>query len=949
MKVLTLFRARTFRIASMVLLAAAAFYMAFAVWALPHLLKIHIEKRAAAMLNGEVSIGALKVHPIAMALTIIDFKADAPTVYGSWDSLYIDLQMLSSLLSWSVRLDALHIHAPRVCVRQRSEAAQALSRMFFSRKQTPFYVKNFSMQRGELTVLDEQEHKGELLRITPITFSLEEFSTRFYGEGNRYNLHFSNHGGGYFRLEGSLQWMPFFCEGEMEIRGLNLSQIQSFFPQRALSFKDGELDIRTRYRLTEEPAMDFILENTELICRSPLLMADNEQWAVTAHSFTVDSLEFCTARRTLYAPRVNLDSAVLRHVLTEVPNKPNPHILDFIRYRGEAPQSDSAQYSAGRWRISIDTVSAKGANVVITDSILQPAAIHRLDNLNLLLTGLSNRREDSVNIQMSSALNLAAALNFNGSLGLFPLRLNGSMNIENFPLPTLQNYAGQITRLQLRQGLAALNVNVRWHSQRDSLLFYGGTRIENLRLQDSNTQELAAVRRAALNGLEITLLPSLKINANHIEINAPVLHIIQFANSETNLSQIGRKSSSKTAEKNRPAPLSVKRIDISGATVHYADQTLLEPFRFRSTGVSGTVLNLSNQRTRSPSFSVQGLMDGYAPFSFKGSMQRTAKYPRLKLQGESLSQELVPFSPYSGKYLGYRIARGQIAAKVDYEIKDNMISGKNHVVIQKLKFGESVKSPHATKLPVRLGAALLSDKNGVIDLDIAIEGNLSDPNFSVAGLIWKIIGNLIGKAAAAPLRGLMALVGSNADPQTIVFTPGSAQLDGEQRQTLTKLSKALLERPQLRLDVHGHVDSLRDVNALREAALFDRIFRDTLNFSGELTAASLETPPLRDTLFAYFKSAGKKNWQDVYQLIESIERSPLSEEELLRRTARQVWNDLLMRQRTPPDALHELARMRAQNVKMELIRLDETLVERVFVVEGDIFSEAAANLKIHER
>ncbi|HEU0204290.1 MAG TPA: hypothetical protein VFR86_28085, partial [Burkholderiaceae bacterium] len=70
-----------------------------------------------------------------------------------------------------------------------------------------------------------------------------------------------------------------------------------------------------------------------------------------------------------------------------------------------------------------------------------------------------------------------------------------------------------------------------------------------------------------------------------------------------------------------------------------------------------------------------------------------------------------------------------------------------------------MESPTATKLPVLLAVALLKDRNGVIDIDLPIAGSLDDPQFSLGGVIGRVIVNLITKAVTAPFALLGKLVG----------------------------------------------------------------------------------------------------------------------------------------------------------------------------------------------
>jgi hypothetical protein len=72
-------------------------------------------------------------------------------------------------------------------------------------------------------------------------------------------------------------------------------------------------------------------------------------------------------------------------------------------------------------------------------------------------------------------------------------------------------------------------------------------------------------------------------------------------------------------------------------------------------------------------------------------------------------------------------------------------------------------------------------------LDLPISGSLNDPQFSLGGVILKVIGNLVMKAVTAPFSLLAGMFGA-ADEQGVVhFVQGSSALDDKAHQLLTKL------------------------------------------------------------------------------------------------------------------------------------------------------------------
>jgi hypothetical protein len=78
---------------------------------------------------------------------------------------------------------------------------------------------------------------------------------------------------------------------------------------------------------------------------------------------------------------------------------------------------------------------------------------------------------------------------------------------------------------------------------------------------------------------------------------------------------------------------------------------------------------------------------------------------------------------------------------------------------------------------VLLAVALLTDRNGVIDVSLPISGSLDDPKFSVGGIVLQIIFNLIEKAVTAPFALIGSLFGDGgAELSYVEFDPGRAVL-----------------------------------------------------------------------------------------------------------------------------------------------------------------------------
>jgi hypothetical protein len=181
--------------------------------------------------------------------------------------------------------------------------------------------------------------------------------------------------------------------------------------------------------------------------------------------------------------------------------------------------------------------------------------------------------------------------------------------------------------------------------------------------------------------------------------------------------------------------------------------------------------------------------------------------------------ELTTFNPYSGKFAGYNISKGKLSTELKYKVEDRKLDAAHHIVIDNLEFGAKTDSKDAAPIPLKLAVALLKDRNGVIDVNLPVTGTLDDPKFRLGPIIWKAVLGLLTKIVTAPFAALGALFGGGDELAYVDFAPGTAVLAPPEVQKLDTLAKALVERPQLRLNVPLTVLSAQDSDAIARAAL----------------------------------------------------------------------------------------------------------------------------------
>ena len=147
------------------------------------------------------------------------------------------------------------------------------------------------------------------------------------------------------------------------------------------------------------------------------------------------------------------------------------------------------------------------------------------------------------------------------------------------------------------------------------------------------------------------------------------------------------------------------------------------------------------------------------------------------------------------------------------------MQGNNIVRVDKLKLGEKISSDKALDLPLELALAILTDSNGVIDMQVPVSGDMNSPSFELGGVISKAFMNILTKAITAPFTLLAGLVDSEEDLQRITFASGSTKLQDDNREKLSQLTAALDQRPNLSVVITGRLNMGADRERLQKNAL----------------------------------------------------------------------------------------------------------------------------------
>lgn len=545
------------------------------------------------------------------------------------------------------------------------------------------------------------------------------------------------------------------------------------------------------------------------------------------------------------------------------------------------------------WQVTLKDVQLQDSRVRFTDA--QAATPVQLD-IAQLAAGVQNlalrgdRLTAPLRWQLGATVAAAAApaakgrapavrtLDGRGELGLAPLRITSSLKVQDFPVHALEPYFGEALGLSLlrahlgyqgelavQEAPAGLNVTLKGDGR------VGDLQLHTRRTAQSAGDELLRWQALTLQGLDVALRPPQKprVVVGLLDLNDFYSKLVITEDGRFNLQDVGpapapaadsASASAPATPASAPVPAAELPVDLTltatrlrNGRVDFTDRFIRPNYSADLSELQGTLGTLRTGTREMAEISLRGKVARTGTLDLSGQLNPTARPPVLDLRARAADLELTPLSPYAGKYAGYGIERGKLTMDVAYRITpEGQLAATNKLVLNQLTFGERVDSPSATQLPVLLAVALLKDRNGVIDLDLPIGGSINDPQFSIFGLVLKVIGNVLTKAITAPFALLAG--GGGDDLSVVTFEPGTAVLTGEGQAAVGKVAQALLDRPALKLTLTGHADGLVERSAYQRATVEQQVQalwrqeREKDGATPEDAAAAVPTPADRARL-----------------------------------------------------------------------------------------------------
>ncbi len=593
------------------------------------------------------------------------------------------------------------------------------------------------------------------------------------------------------------------------------------------------------------------------------------------------------------------------------------------------------------WVVDLDKFVLDTGKVTFKDKAVDGGARFVIDKIGVKVSDIGTKPKSLLKYRTSMRINRSGTFKASGKLQHTPLKQSGSLVLKNFQFKELNPYLREQSHVNFKDGQLSYTTKESYavSAKKADLSTEGEMVISKLALHDTRDDvRLLAFDTLKVNPILFEQSPD-NLFIDEVLIDGFYANAVIDANGTMNLATLKKVSdqegeTGKTPDTNvttEPFPVKIVKVKIENSSANFADYSLPFDFLTYIHDLEGVVYNVSSQSQETSYIDLNGVVDKYGSAKIKGSLNSADPKAFTDMGVSFRNLSLNNYSPYSGKFVGRKIDDGKLFIDLGYKINDSEMMGDNSVVIKKIKLGDDVESEDAVSLPLGLAIALLEDSDGVIDIDMPVEGNVDNPDFKYGTVVWNAVTNLITSVVTAPFRFLGSMLGIEGEAlEYMEFEPGKSDLLPSEIEKLDALSKALKKRPLLQLGITGTYDAGLDKKALQTEKLIAAAIKgkEAGKDASELTREILEE--------LYIASAGEKQLDSMQKVLKKANPQKKQFE-----AAYQVklQEDLIGMQSVSAEELQALASKRSEMIASYLSIAQGVSPKRLNVKESGISDE----------
>lgn len=542
-----------------------------------------------------------------------------------------------------------------------------------------------------------------------------------------------------------------------------------------------------------------------------------------------DMLEFLAARDSSQTD--SLEAAAMDS--SAVDSLANSQMDSTKIAQDSATAPGASQVNALPFGISIKKIAILSGNVIYVDQTVNSDIEIKDFSVKVPEVYFSNKNTSAgVKLEFASGGSLGVSADYNMQKGNFAL----NVKLSDFAIGAVKPYLESALNFQDLSGKVSVDISVSGNVDDVLASAVNGTvSVDNVVLTESSGKTLGVdhigvgIAEANLNENRFVIDSVLvrgafahfdmNKNSNNLQV---LLTPKKAAPADSNAAQdfqVKAKDDSTKTEKATPAaepkkteaakPLDalLKQLSISDTKFTLNDNTIPGGFSYTVSGISVDAANVA--------FEKQTTVRVRATLPHGGSVKVSAKIKPSDLNSlqaniDVKNVSMKDFSKYSEHYTGYPLVAGSLGLASDNVIQNNEIDSRHNIDIYNLTVGDKPDNAKPEySVPMKVALYILKDKDGKIEFDIPIKGNLNDPEFSYGKIIWQTVRNLLVKVALSPAKFLFG----SSTPSEFEIDVAANDFTSEQYGIAKKWTEILAQKPGASMTILQNFDPKKQLES----------------------------------------------------------------------------------------------------------------------------------------
>lgn len=815
-------------------------YLLSGFYLLPWAIKTQLPSILKEKFQLNLSLENLTLNPLTYELhldTVALYNDHNEAIVG-FKHLYVDYE-LSALFQKNILFKSIVLNEPYADVRIDTNGSVNVMDLFSALIQTntpnettpkeetpplPLSIAHLEIQKARAMFHDATAEKPFHLDIGPLHYSLNNLH---FAKDNlsvhALKLAFNNQEK--ISLLSSLSLDPLRFHGELKINRFHLPLLYDYVAPRFLAtLSEGYVSAHIPFTIdlsSQTPRVT--LEKAHLQIFELSYQDPSSQKILEIPSLSLNDIDFRWPEATLSMNTLTLTKPFVS-LAFEKGYEPNLMKLFTPKEVSKDTKNTSTPFHAVLNHLNIEegTINIVDRNVKGSKTVLS--------NLSITTDALSSEMNQSIHYIASSTIDKASSLSLKGSFHPQKYLLDMKVDAKKIDLSKVQPYLAPYANVTLAKGLlssqSTLSMNV---VKPFSLLFKGDANINALVINDASKATLLSWDTLGISQIVYRTQPS-SLHLKKIALSKPYVNLDIKKDKSTNFSSLIKEPPKVPADKKapssaqKPMEIIISDIVLKNGSANFKDASLPIPFATLIHHLNGSFSTFNTKSSKPSRLILEGKVDkyGYAkiganllPLDFKNRSNLNILFKNI---------DMPSLTPYSGKFVGYAIAKGKLSMDLSYKIKQGKMEGDNKINLDSLTLGEKIESDEATSLPLGFAIAVLKDAKGQIDIDLPVSGDLNDPDFKYGALVWKAIGNLLGSIITSPFSLLGSMLGIETETlKSIDFAGGEFELIASEEEKMEQYKQILDKKPELKLTITPSFNEALDTLALQEKTLHTQI------------------------------------------------------------------------------------------------------------------------------